>query len=588
MKRFKKLASFILAAAMVLTMGLTAFADPITHAKNTIQIQKASEKLSAQGTQYSLYKVAEKTYDDDGNSSWEVCEQFRSVLDLETWNRLTSKVVNSSEGRVLSPDVPEIQQIAFNLENLMRDSNGTIKPEYTAVDTATVGADETATFSNVAEGYYLILETKTPETVKIISSLPMLVFVNYDPKIDGAEPGDDEKTYKVTAKTDEPSVTKVIEKNDTDYATSTEDVGDTVHYRLDAEVPVYSSDMFDVVFTLNDTAAKGLDIQEETIHVYGVDADGKPTEIHSPGAFDVIEVSGDVKTGEKFSVAFKYDQLIDGSGTRYQYVSVKYDAVLTEDCVIEVFDEESNKVTSPQGNKNQVQLEYSTNYDVVAKSTPKEVTTYTYQFPIFKYEVLADGTEAHKALGGARFVVYKTVDGKKEFVNLWGTEKEGAKTKVDETEVRDKFEEKDDVEGETYFELSDGTQVDAKYAFTSGDNGYIYLYGLDAGTYTVEEVKAPDGYTKAANVESFTIGTTDNGETTIEIRSDKIESVGSNTTVGPKDASRSANQIEVVNSKDITLPTTGGIGTTIFYVLGALLVVIAGVVLVTRRRMNGK
>ena len=91
------------------------------------------------------------------------------------------------------------------------------------------------------------------------------------------------------------------------------------------------------------------------------------------------------------------------------------------------------------------------------------------------------------------------------------------------------------------------------------DDEYLYssavVYGLDKdSTYYLEETKAPEGYNLLAEEETVNLGST--------------------------------TSIDVVNNAGSVLPSTGGIGTTIFYIIGAILVIGAGVVLVTRRRMN--
>ena len=90
----------------------------------------------------------------------------------------------------------------------------------------------------------------------------------------------------------------------------------------------------------------------------------------------------------------------------------------------------------------------------------------------------------------------------------------------------------------------------------TGKTGVIVVKGLANGTYYFEETEAPEGFNKlTARTDATTI----------------------------KDANAT---ISVLNQSGTELPSTGGIGTTIFYIIGAILVIGAGVVLVTRRRMN--
>lgn len=97
---------------------------------------------------------------------------------------------------------------------------------------------------------------------------------------------------------------------------------------------------------------------------------------------------------------------------------------------------------------------------------------------------------------------------------------------------------------------------------TSGSDGAVPAFtGLGNGTYTLVEKTVPSGYNKAAD-EAFTI-------------------VGNDYTASNLEQTKTA-----INNQGSVLPSTGGIGTTIFYAIGAVLVIGAGIVLVTRRRMN--
>ena len=101
-----------------------------------------------------------------------------------------------------------------------------------------------------------------------------------------------------------------------------------------------------------------------------------------------------------------------------------------------------------------------------------------------------------------------------------------------------------------------------EYTTTTGTDGNVIAFtGLGKGKYTLVENTVPAGYNPAADEE-------------FEVKADNFESLNLELTA------------DVINNKGAELPSTGGIGTTIFYIIGAILVVGAGVVLVTRRRMK--
>lgn len=122
---------------------------------------------------------------------------------------------------------------------------------------------------------------------------------------------------------------------------------------------------------------------------------------------------------------------------------------------------------------------------------------------------------------------------------------------------------------------NDMTFTTRKQTISGADHTYVWFEGLAAGTYTIKETTAPAGYVTVADF-TMTVGKevskSDNPATT-----DKAET---NYTV-KKDGT-------VKNEKGTELPSTGGMGTTIFYIVGVILVVGAGILLISRRRMQAK
>ena len=118
-----------------------------------------------------------------------------------------------------------------------------------------------------------------------------------------------------------------------------------------------------------------------------------------------------------------------------------------------------------------------------------------------------------------------------------------------------------------YYAIANGVvswvdSIDAATEYTSDEQGAVTAFtGLANGTYTLIEKTVPSGYNKAAD-STFTVKEHDYTAANLE------------------------QTAEVTNNSGSELPSTGGIGTTIFYIVGAILVIGAGVVLVTRRRMN--
>ena len=292
-------------------------------------------------------------------------------------------------------------------------------------------------------------------------------------------------------------------------------------------------DKYTVCF--NDTLSEG--ITYDGLDSVVIESNGTPYDITNDSSKYDIDISN-LKSQNSFVVKIHdvkncVANLNDGAT-----ITVTYTAHLNDKAYV-------NIAGGSTSNINKVYLTYSNNpkdessIGKTPESTP--VYVYTYQLNNTKHQ----DTENGPALEGACFRLYSD------------------EACTDQSEVQ--LYQKDGF----YYPIKDALGKEA-VEMKSAANGTFNVKGLDAGTYYLKETKAPDGYS-ACKVIPVTIKANHSGN-------DHVNLEGSNLTN------------DIVNQKTggITLPSTGGIGTTIFYVVGGGLMVAAIVLLVTKKRMENK
>ena len=232
---------------------------------------------------------------------------------------------------------------------------------------------------------------------------------------------------------------------------------------------------------------------------------------------------------DTFDITFEQDYLNTITAATKLYV--KYSATLNE-----------NANVGNDGNPNESKLSYGEINQETGKpgstTPPSETNTYTWDVGVFKYTM---NGETETALAGATFTLSKNADGSNPIALV--------------------------SEGNNVYRVAKTNETDTATEITTDATGKFTIKGLDADTYYLTETAAPAGYNKLAAPVTIVIG--ENGVVN-----------------GTTEAPQGVDEVKVLNQSGTELPSTGGIGTTIFYIVGGVLVVGAVVLLVTKKRMN--
>lgn len=288
-------------------------------------------------------------------------------------------------------------------------------------------------------------------------------------------------------------------------------------------------------YTISDTFPEGMDLvgTEDNVQIKIEDGSESPTNF-----------TGSISLDENRGFTFDIPWTDEGGNSLYNSpakVTVTYEAVLNEDAVIE-----------GNGETNEATLDWNGNPD--GDVVTGEDTVYTYALAVKKVDKNGNG------LNGAEFEL-KDADG----------------TVVKVSQV--------DGQSGVYVIDPEGSAV-----ITSPDGGVIVIKGVDNANYTLTETKAPNGYNLLENPVNVTPVATDMTETNTTIYLDAEGNVvaeeGASVTTVTITSDIPATAVAVLNQAGTLLPSTGGMGTTVIYVVGAALVIGAGIVLVVRRRMN--
>ena len=533
----KKLVSILLTLAMLLTMGITAFA-----AEDTTLTINGGEERDYVGYQLlnltTSLKTGEHHTEHDGdhepgcyNYAYTVNAKYRAIFQAEVFANGGNYLWDETSKPATEAGITDAQILAY-LANQTSD-NGDVYHTmrqvadrlYRAILAANIAPDATdldGTDDSIAQGYWMIADV-TELDGNAANSLVMV-----DTK------GQDKLT--ITPKTALPTVEKKvkdIEDSEDDSILDNAwndsadfDFGDTVPFKLTGTLPSNAQYYTSYTMIFHDTMSAGLDFNEGSVKVYMYDTKYKADVDTDMNDYAKDVTANFVVTTEgldddcTFEVSCENVFAIEGVTKDTAFV-VYYSATLTEDAEI-----------GSAGNPNEVYLEFSN--DPYGEGTG---VTEEDKVVVFTYQVIVNKTDAHgHALQGAGFTLYKkAVDG-------------------------------------TYFAIGD--------EIVGGDITTFTWKGLDDGDYKLEESTVPEGYNKMSDI-LFSITAVH----TTDVADPALASLDGGL-MGTGVVETGAITKDIVNNTGTVLPETGAQGTVMLISVSAVFVIIATVFMITRKKMS--
>lgn len=623
LQKVKKVMAVLIAMAMVLGMSLSAFAAPAEGQKHTITITNTDQNVSHFYEAYQIFKgnlnAAEEVLSDitwgngiDGDAflaALQGSDKFKvpgdnpattDVIETE-YNPFASCTTARQVAEVLgkapfvsTAGAAEASGLIDEVANIASQNLGTKAGDFT--ESATAG---TYTLEVTGDGYYFIQDTTTSlqgDTGSDTKSKYLLSVV---------------KSTTIVAKDTGTTPNKTI--GETKVSANSAAIGDTVPFTVEVDVPNTKKYVDHFVFHMTDTLPAGLTFFGLTsIQIDGTalpTANYTQTATTGNAAFTVPASAAAAVTtpgGQTIKIVFNdFKKYVEDNNLIGKTITIKYNAVVNDDAVF-----------GKAANENEVYFEYSNdpNHDYDGDDfddedpkgeTPKSKTkTFSTALSINKVN------DSEEPLAGAEFELsgealnhvlvtgekyeasgYTAAAGETIETGTYYKLKDGSYTAtapgngVNETQY--------DNPSQTYVKVSFRRivvqQESTKVTAISDANGHLYFEGLKPGTYTLKETAAPDGYNLLVEPITVKIDWTDPDAAGVDAA--VVAAGGFSLGEGSNDGwvmtpNGAEFNITIVNNAGATLPSTGGMGTTIFYVLGAVLVAGAGIILVVRSRMK--
>ena len=508
---------FAAAAAIATVFGLAATTVATANAADNATLTVSTTDAKFAGKTVNAYKMFSATVSGDGKAvSYTLTDEWKPFFKNSVGlTGVTDENVNDKANDYVSK-LKDSTLVAFatKASNWAQTKANNI----TADATATVSADAsngkyTATFTGLGYGYYVVaVPGATLANAK--SQYATLVSV-HSTKVDADIKGD------------LPTVDKKVQVDGTGKDATDAKIGDTLTFTLTSTIPDMSA--YDTyTFNFKDTLSKGLTFgQVKSVKV-------EDTTLTENTDYTVTPPTAPNNTLTVAMNDFKAKQQANAG----KKITVTYTATLNKDAVV-----------GGAGNVNSATIQYSNNPSTngTGDSEPSKVRVFTYGFTVDKYTG-DQYTDAATRLAGAKFTLAPKNGEPMSFVQV------NAGSGTAKAEYR----------------VANAGETGATTTIITPANGKVEFRGLKNGEYTLTETEAPAGYNKLASAIGVKVNGqndgTDTTHATVTITYNN-DNNGSN-----YDQTASNGVIPVQNKSGAILPSTGGMGTIAFTVIGVLVI----------------
>ena len=500
MKLFKKLASFILAFAMVAAIAMPSVVMADNDTTYTLTLNNTTT-----GHTYEVYQIFTGKLTTKGSK--------KILSDLEWGSGVKENVYSGTTAKAKAEGLKTADDAKTFAEELVKDKLSETKKTVSSTDKTTV-------ISGLTPGYYLVKDTDgslsgNNQTNDSYTSYILEVVGDASANLKSDVPSSEKKVKDINDSTD---TTTGDWKDSADW-----DIGDEVPFKIEGTLPTNYSSYKKYTLKFHDTEQEGLTFNERSVKVYIDDVEVKT-------GYNIV--TGGLTDGCNFEVVF--DDLKTTDAHNGSKVRVEYTSTLN-----------SKANLGKLGNKNTMYMEFSNNPNVehggeTGKTPEDTVIVFTYKVSVNKVN------ENNENLGGAKFTLEKYSKTEDKWVEI---------TKVEGT---------------------------ADYLFE--------FKGIDDGKYRLTEIDAPDGYDKLADPIYFTVtaGHLDDPNPSLESLSGDITSGNIGEMTFGSNVENGILSTTIQNKPGSSLPSTGGMGTTVLYVAGTLMIIAAAAFLVMKKKAENK